>query len=91
MNGATEFCDIYFDFAINLPLPTLDLVDSGGNTIRVSNLYISNAMAATLPVGLYLAANANTVCNSGSIPLNSLKINGDPNLPQTTVSPVTTS
>lgn len=77
MNGATEFCDIYLDFGNQSTVADFDLIDNGGNTIRVSNLYISNAMAATLPVDLYLAANANTVQFGSQFRFNSPVINGD--------------
>ena len=83
LNGSTEFCDIYLDFGNQSTIADFDLIDSGGNGIRMCNLQITQAMAATLPVGLYASANANTVLWGSQMRLNAPVINGNLNFAYT--------
>ncbi len=77
LNGATEFSDIYIDLGGQAVTSDFNIIDSGGNSIRKSNIVVTDSTTATaLPALIYLPSNDNIVTKGSSSRINAPIVNG---------------
>jgi hypothetical protein len=90
LSGATDTCELYFDIG-GTAVTDIELINSGGNRVRKSVIYISATTTATVDSNFYLTAYDNTIIYSGlaggaladGIRLINPNIDGALNFPQT--------
>lgn len=61
LGGYSEYCQIFLDVEGVAVTAAIDLVNSGGNTIQQSDVYITTQTAASLPTGFYTQSLNNTL------------------------------
>tara|TARA_R110002126_G_scaffold254978_2_gene398055 strand:- start:107 stop:1963 length:1857 start_codon:yes stop_codon:yes gene_type:complete len=61
LGGYSEYCQIFLDVEGVAAIAPINLVNSGGNTINQSDIYITTQTAASLPIGFYTQALGNTL------------------------------
>jgi hypothetical protein len=61
LGGYSEHCQIFLDVGGVAVTAAVNLVDSGGDTIQQSDIYITTQTAASLPTGFYTQSLNNTI------------------------------
>jgi len=74
--GASENNKYYFDIAGSSTITDVNVIDSGGNTVKTSDIYVSASTTPTLPASLYAVSNGNMVAVGPSYRFYNPKING---------------
>jgi hypothetical protein len=61
LGGYSEHCQIFLDIEGVAAITAVNLVDSGGNTIQQSDIYITTQTTSSLPTGFYTQNLNNTI------------------------------
>ena len=78
LSGATDACELYFDIG-GTAVTDIELVNSGGNRVRKSVVYISSTTTSSVDDLFYLPAYDNTIIYGSNRKLISPKIGTDLN------------
>ena len=82
LGGATDSCDLYFDIG-GTAVTDIELINSGGNRVRKSVVYISSTTASNVDALFYLPAYDNTIIYGSNLRLINPKIHDDLNFTET--------
>jgi hypothetical protein len=82
LSGATDACELYFDIG-GTAVTDIELINSGGNRVRKSVVYISPTTTSSVDDLFYLPAYDNTIIYGSNRKLISPKIGTDLNFTET--------
>ncbi len=77
LGGSTSQCDFYFDITGTSASVDVQFVDSGGNIMNESRLYVTTSTAITLPIEFYAVLQNNTITIGKDTRITNIALSGE--------------